>query len=267
MGRGTTLRSAAAVVLPWVLATAPAAGATFVKGQVGVGGRVTIGSQSKPGEASKRANALPADPLFASPGSLSLQTGSGTGAVLLGASATWESAMKGRFELAWGWVIDVPGAVQWKVETNSLSPNWLYSFVPRGRGVFTLGLEVTKERIDGFPLDYRGLGALAGRSDLPPGPHGGDDKDPSGKSVMQIQLRPGRVYTVAIANRGTRSGTGPSQFYGAAIAKGVWEITYQTAAGAIPEPSSWAMMIAGFGLVGAALRRRARPASGSCGRG
>lgn len=28
--------------------------------------------------------------------------------------------------------------------------------------------------------------------------------------------------------------------------------------GAVPEPASWAMMIAGFGLAGAAMRRRAR---------
>ena len=31
---------------------------------------------------------------------------------------------------------------------------------------------------------------------------------------------------------------------------------YETSVVAVPEPSSWAMMIAGFGLVGAALRRR-----------
>ena len=31
--------------------------------------------------------------------------------------------------------------------------------------------------------------------------------------------------------------------------------------GAVPEPASWAMMIAGFGLVGAAMRRRARSVS------
>lgn len=29
--------------------------------------------------------------------------------------------------------------------------------------------------------------------------------------------------------------------------------------GAVPEPAAWAMMIAGFGLVGSALRRRAKP--------
>jgi PEP-CTERM motif len=29
---------------------------------------------------------------------------------------------------------------------------------------------------------------------------------------------------------------------------------------AVPEPASWAMMIGGFGLIGAAARRRSRPA-------
>ena len=33
-----------------------------------------------------------------------------------------------------------------------------------------------------------------------------------------------------------------------------------TAAGAVPEPASWAMMIGGFGLVGASMRRRSRAA-------
>jgi hypothetical protein len=32
-------------------------------------------------------------------------------------------------------------------------------------------------------------------------------------------------------------------------------------AGAVPEPATWAMMIGGFGLVGGALRRRARAVS------
>ncbi len=34
------------------------------------------------------------------------------------------------------------------------------------------------------------------------------------------------------------------------------------ALGAVPEPATWAMMIAGFGIIGAALRRRAKPAHG-----
>jgi hypothetical protein len=35
-------------------------------------------------------------------------------------------------------------------------------------------------------------------------------------------------------------------------------ITATIAAGAVPEPASWAMMIGGFGMLGAAARRRAR---------
>lgn len=37
--------------------------------------------------------------------------------------------------------------------------------------------------------------------------------------------------------------------------------TLTLSTGAVPEPASWAMMIAGFGLVGAALRRRALAAA------
>ena len=35
-------------------------------------------------------------------------------------------------------------------------------------------------------------------------------------------------------------------------------ITATNAAGAVPEPASWAMMIGGFGMIGAASRRRVR---------
>ena len=34
---------------------------------------------------------------------------------------------------------------------------------------------------------------------------------------------------------------------------GVGELSYN---GGVPEPAAWAMMLAGFGLVGAAMRRR-----------
>ena len=36
-------------------------------------------------------------------------------------------------------------------------------------------------------------------------------------------------------------------------------VTSVAATGAVPEPATWAMMIAGFGLVGYAMRRRAKP--------
>jgi hypothetical protein len=39
-----------------------------------------------------------------------------------------------------------------------------------------------------------------------------------------------------------------------------FRVTGVTPAGAVPEPASWALMIAGFGLAGGALRRRRAPA-------
>ncbi len=38
----------------------------------------------------------------------------------------------------------------------------------------------------------------------------------------------------------------------------VW--AFQTGAGRVPEPAAWAMMLAGFGLVGSAMRRRSKVA-------
>jgi len=53
------------------------------------------------------------------------------------------------------------------------------------------------------------------------------------------------VPTCAI-RRGGKSG--PTLF------RGIWDFAASSAG--IPEPASWAMLIAGFGLVGSALRRR-----------
>jgi hypothetical protein len=64
-------------------------------------------------------------------------------------------------------------------------------------------------------------------------------------------------------------GTAEDRFFGAVSARGIrsiaiamptstdWEVDHlQYGVAAIPEPGSWAMMIAGFGLVGLAVRRR-----------
>lgn len=39
-------------------------------------------------------------------------------------------------------------------------------------------------------------------------------------------------------------------------ATGLAEVRFNSATGAVPEPATWAMMIAGFGIAGAAMRRR-----------
>jgi hypothetical protein len=55
-----------------------------------------------------------------------------------------------------------------------------------------------------------------------------------------------------------RVGYGVSGLFGEASSPRAFNgtLSYATVAGAVPEPASWALMIAGFGLVGAAMRRR-----------
>ena len=44
----------------------------------------------------------------------------------------------------------------------------------------------------------------------------------------------------------------------AQVVNGSQDLTFSATVTAVPEPASWAMMIAGFGLVGGAMRRRTR---------
>ena len=56
-----------------------------------------------------------------------------------------------------------------------------------------------------------------------------------------------------------RSPNGLSFFVGETRGPGSFSVTPNVSA--VPEPASWAMMIAGFGIIGAGLRVRRRPAS------
>jgi hypothetical protein len=70
----------------------------------------------------------------------------------------------------------------------------------------------------------------------------------SGDSLTQhiddVQLLPIYLYKVTV--NGTNTGTANSPYSG------------NLSANAVPEPSTWAMMLAGFGLVGFAMRRQRR---------
>ena len=52
-----------------------------------------------------------------------------------------------------------------------------------------------------------------------------------------------------VVNGGWNDGTGTSEYVG-------YVVEYSAGATAVPEPASWAMLIVGFGLIGAIQRRR-----------
>jgi hypothetical protein len=74
----------------------------------------------------------------------------------------------------------------------------------------------------------------------------------------------GTEYTLFIDGFRNEAGTFSSLFIGDEDTATTASIVGRFApavAGAVPEPASWAMMVGGFGLLGAAMRRRPTPAS------
>ena len=72
-----------------------------------------------------------------------------------------------------------------------------------------------------------------------------DDLGTSTNSGFTANLLAGTVYTAVISGYSNQS-------------FGTYQLTIANAA-AVPEPATWGMMLAGFGMVGFGLRRRAKP--------
>jgi hypothetical protein len=72
---------------------------------------------------------------------------------------------------------------------------------------------------------------------------------------IQVQLAPNTTYTVGLMTSAERTMQGAFNQVVNADSEFIWRVG--SVAG-IPEPGTWGMLIAGFGLVGAAARRRNR---------
>jgi hypothetical protein len=120
-----------------------------------------------------------------------------------------------------------------------------FLFSPVASGSYTFLLNSTTANFDPFLALYTGVfnpatpltNVLVANDDLTPG-----NFTQSGFAVL---LNASTIYTAVI------TGFGNSDF-------GTYTLTIANT-GAVPEPATWAMMIAGFGLVGFGLRRRAKP--------
>ncbi len=156
--------------------------------------------------------------------------------------ASFGSADSGTIDMSWGWTIGDNSAGGSLVETNLAYPrNWTYSFVATSNGRFSGTYDVVGS---GNTFGLQQLYATDDFNVI----FNGTVFDPSGSGSFSVPLIAGNNYTFSVANFGNL--TNGSNTVAEANASIIWTIS------SVPEPSSWAMLITGFGLVGVAARRR-----------
>jgi hypothetical protein len=184
----------------------------------------------------------------------SLALSSADGSILVGGAvaADWASEDAGQVRFSdFGWTRT--GAGGWSLMTLDQYgiPAWSYTFVANADGGFRMTYDVVARG-----TDLRGLGGWQFHVDGGPACCGayGAYTGADGAHVtgtLGAALIGGQTYTVSLVPfayiRSTFSDTD-------AYMDGVfeWSISHD----AVPEPGTWALMIAGFGLAGFALRRR-----------
>jgi PEP-CTERM motif len=166
--------------------------------------------------------------------------------------AVWDSANAGRFvidEYSWEFKTDTahaPAEVQFN--EHDFGNDWFYSFIADGDGTFTMDIFVSaggdRNGFRGFDLLVNGV---VSSSLL-------DDDDPSIVKSLSFGLTAGEQYTFALRNDAFRRVNGASNFTGLMTGSFDWRIEEVVSPGGVPEPANWALMIAGLGLAGTALR-------------
>ena len=82
----------------------------------------------------------------------------------------------------------------------------------------------------------------------------------AGGLIQRVTVSAGGSFGFARAG-GVKDIAGVSVYTGDPGGLGYDNLVYDAVAAGVPEPATWALLIAGFGLVGGALRRRARSAA------
>ena len=168
------------------------------------------------------------------------------------AAATWASANAGSVRFSgYGWDFEVSDPANVgdgsNLTQNRGGEDWDYTFTATANGLLNMNYAVVAHDnpfgLWGWSIDWSGPGG-----GLPVS----DPFDPTTSGVFTRALVAGQTYTIGLnGNPNVFFGGTSGTYIGSMDGAFDWSIS-----GSVPEPAAWALMLGGFALVGATLRRR-----------
>jgi hypothetical protein len=251
---------APSAILAAAIAVGPAAAATALDASMALTATSQIGSpvQAEKSDPQSTKWNNPLEQLTVT-SSATAQLGNNTVTTHGTETATWLTANKGSVVANMGHEFQVPDAVEGHQIDTLLNGgvDWTYQFRAEGDGVFNLDFKVVGNDANTFGLGAWAFVISGGTFDSIniSGTLGGlRDNEHSG-SVSET-LKAGQTYRVSLINQNGLGSFAPNDQSSSADSTFDWTISDAPVAGAVPEPSTWALAIMGFGLMGVALRRR-----------
>jgi hypothetical protein len=174
------------------------------------------------------------------------------------ATANWASADAGSVAFSnYGWHFSVFDSTTTQASSDLVQgrggDDWTYTFTATQNGAINMGYNVNVASgnpfgLWGWSIDWSGAGGGLPVSNA---------ADPTASGVFTRSLVAGQTYTIGLNGNPNIGFAGPSSDYAGFMNGNFdWSIT-----SAVPEPASWALMLLGFGGLGAALRSRRRMAA------
>jgi hypothetical protein len=237
-------------VMPLLIA-APALAVTADGASVGARALVTVDGVTDTQSISANAPGAPAS--LSSAASAALTVPGGGASAFMSVRSTWASSNQGQVNVNWGWQNSAIGDKAGLLDTRT-DPglNWVYNFTTGSQGgSFNANWNMTV--VGGE--DAFGLNGIYGSGGLPQFITPFTATPVSGAGNFSVLLQPFTSYSFGLLNYGNITGAITDRNASALFTMD-WSIN--GGGNAIPEPASWAMLIAGFGLIGAVARRRRR---------